>query len=470
MKLIDLRRIRPVLYNHKAIFGTPAGGTSHNEGREDEYIYAQFKSLGASFFTQLDGEFGYVYESKADHTILAIRDWLGEIPLHYLVHEDKLYVANFIGDLLTNVPHVSYDDVRAVNRSEYVTVNTKTGTIKHRLYYNFNTQALPVVYSDLQKVADYVHDLLLQATAKRLEACDPKRSAIILSGGIDSMSVAYLVSTLNRNIPVYTMQVAGQLSTDVLRARRIAHYFGLAHQTVNISHRDIIKSIEPAVAESEIYHLYNVLCAVGMHHLGRKLEKKGIRYIFTGEGGNEAFGDYHDWIVKDPTTKKKVTLQETGKEFDTPKGREAYIWGNLQAEAAGRYNKQLGSGLGKHGGSRMYKPMFQHGITLLSPYLDREIMKILANISSKSLKAIGGKPGLMSMVFAKELADGRLPAEFFNVEKIRFQDASEAGAGGITETLLSAGFTQQKLIDLFNETFHAQIVARPHLKKTKLYK
>jgi len=465
MKLIDLRRLKPTLYNHKATFGTPP----HNAGREDEFVYRQFKELGTIFLNRLDGEFGYVYESAANHEIMAVRDWLGEVPLHYLVSKDRIYFANFIGDLLANVPNASYEDVRAVNRSEFVTVNTLTGTITHRLYYNFNQQKLPFDYSNPQEVADYVHDLLIQATAKRLGACDPTRTAIVLSGGIDSMSVAYLASTFSKDIPVFTLQVAGQLSTDVLRSRRIAHYFGLKHRTVNICHKDIVESLAPAIAESEIYHAYNVYCAVGMHHLAKKLERKGIRHVFTGEGGNEAFGDYHDWIVKDPVTKEVLTLQKTGAEFELPVGREAYIWGNLKAEAAGRYNKQLGSGLGKHGGSRMYKPMFKHGITLLSPYLDKLIMKILANIPTEQLDSIGGKQGFMRMVFARELATGKIPHEFFNVAKIRFQDASEAGSGGITETLLKAGFNQQKVIDLFNELFQAHIVALPHLQETNLF-
>jgi asparagine synthetase B (glutamine-hydrolysing) len=253
-----------------------------------------------------------------------------------------------------------------------------------------------------------------------------------------------------------------------MRAYEIAKAFGLDHKIVNVTKREIVSCVKKAVSDSEIYHIYNVFCAVGMHKLAPVLKNDGFKYVFTGEGGNEAFGDYRDWITTDFKTKKKVILQKISRDFNEPKGREAYIWGNLTSELQGRYNVQLGSGLGKHGGSRMYKPMFKKGIYLLSPYLEKDIMKILANIPSKILETVGGKAGFMKMVFSNEIKEGKIPEKFFAVQKVRFQDASKGGENGITGTLLAAGFNQEKLIKIFNGVFRAHITARPHLKKTIL--
>ena len=291
-----------------------------------------------------------------------------------------------------------------------------------------------------------------------------------MSGGIDSMSIAYIVSTLCKNVTAYTIEVASQQSTDLVRAYQITKTFGINHKIINVSEKEILNCVEEAVKDSEIYHMYNVFCAVGMHKLANVLKDDGIKYVFTGEGGNEAFGDYHDWIVVDPETKKELVLQRTSKDFNEPAGREAYIWGNLLAEAQGRYNIQLGSGLGKHGGSRMYKPMFKNGVYLLSPYFEKLIMKIIANIPFEILEKIGGKPGFMKMVFADEINSGKIPEELFEVKKIRFQDASDGGEGGITGTLLSHGYNQKKLIKIFNNIFRANIKPLPHLKETILIK
>lgn len=457
----DFRTIRPLLFDDrrkKFLFRSRT---------KDFSLLRAYQRKGDAALRQLHGEFGLVYEDMKTGKIVAARDWVGEVPLHYLQQGKRVYFANFISDLAAKVPRFSYDRVVAVNRSEVVEINTRTGKVSKRLYYNFQNEESGVQYDDLEHVAAVVHDLLLRAVQSRMPSRG-KQTGLLLSGGIDSMSIAYFVSTLNKRIPAYTIEVASEQSTDLIRAHAVAKTFGLNHRIINVSTKDILDNVRNAVAESEIYHMYNVFCAVGMSILARTLKADRMRYAYTGEGGNEAFGDYHDWVVRDARRNKNVVLQRTAKEFDQPRGREAYIWGNLKAEAHGRYNRQLGSGLGKHGGSRMYKPMFKHGITLLSPYLEKRIMKILANIPAKQLADIGGKPGFMRMVFVKERKQGKIPESFFEVKKIRLQDASEEG-GGITQTLLSHGYDQRKLITLFNEIFRAHVITRPHLRRTTLF-
>ncbi len=455
MNYIDLRTIKPTFYQQSA----------HNP--TDEQVYLGYLKQGDQFLAQLEGEFGLVYHDLSRQLIFAARDWIGEVPLHYLIRNDTIYFANFISDLVKNVPSYRYEDVVAVNRSEVVEIDTRSGKVTHHLYFNFNQMLLEDSYTDLVATAKTVHDLLFLAVKKRLPSNDQK-TGLLLSGGIDSMSIAFVVSQLNPTIPAFTIEVASQQSTDMVRAMAITKQFGLKHRIVTVSKADILGCVEQAVADCEIYHMYNTFCAVGMHKLALILKEEGFSSVFSGEGGNEAFGDYHDWVITDPITGKQVTLQTTAKELEEPIGREAYIWGNLAAEKLGRYNVQLGSGLDKHGGSRMYKPMFKHGVTLLSPYFDKDIMKILANIPVKTLEKIGGKAGFMQLVFAQEIKAGKIPAEFFNVTKIRFQDASENGSGGITETLLANGFDQTKLIELYNQIFKADIKPLPHLKKTIL--
>ncbi|MDD4989351.1 MAG: asparagine synthase-related protein [Candidatus Pacebacteria bacterium] len=470
MNLVDLRKIKPLIFNKKELENNFKNGFFDEMIKsEDSIAYKKYKQYGDEFLHQIDGEFAYVFYDKTSEVIFATRDWIGEMPLHYAISGENIYFANFVSDLLASSPELKYENVVAVNRSEVVEVDAKTKIVQKHLYYNFNKENNEVDYDDLKKVAKKIHDLLFEAVKIRLPK-NSKKTAILLSGGIDSMSIAYIVSVLRPNIPAYTIEVASQQSTDLTRAYEITKAFGLNHRIINVSEKEIIDCVKQAISDSEIYHMYNVFCAVGMHKLASVLKNDKVDHVFTGEGGNEAFGDYHDWIVIDPKTKKEIVLQTTSKDFNEPEGREAYIWGNLISEAKGRYNIQLGSGLGKHGGSRMYKPMFKQGIYLLSPYLEKSIMKMLANIPSKILNDIGGKAGFMRIVFDEEVRAGKIPERFFIVKKIRFQDASDGGEGGITGTLLGHGYNQEKLIEIFNTVFHAHVEARPHLKETILIK
>lgn len=462
---IDLRRVESVFFNEEEL--AHSFGFHNSRNSADAEVYVLYKTHGDVFLNALRGEFTCAYKDEVLNTVFAVRDWIGEVPLHYYVTEETIYFANFVIDLVKNVPDFEYLKVIAVNRSEVVQCDLLTGICSKKLYYDFLEQPIHTSYKNINDVAKEVHDMLFESVKIRLSKT-AHNTALLLSGGIDSMSVAYAVSVLNKKIPAYTLRIDSIESTDIQRARRITEAFGLDHVVVSISKEELLDCVRDAVSDSEIYHLYNVFCAIGMHILAKRLVNDGIEYVFTGEGGNEAFGDYHDWIVNDPDTKKRIILQETSKDFDTPAGREAYIWGNPISEARGLYNKQLGSGLGKHGGSRMYKPMQKMGITLLSPYLEKDIMKLLANIPEDVLKDLGGKQGFMKMAFTNEIQVGTVPESFFSVEKIRFQDASDGGGGGITELLLSHGFDQKRIIELFNEIFHANIAERSNLKRSVL--
>ncbi len=470
MTLFDLRKIKPLIFNDNVFEDNfKTGFFDKIKNNQDGVVYKKYKQYGDSFLQKINGEFAYVFYDKTLDVIFATRDWIGEVPLHYAISGENIYFANFVSDLLSYLPNLTYNGVVAVNRSEVIEINAKTKSLAKHLYYNFNKEKNDADYRNLKEVAEKVHSRLFEAVKIRLPK-NAKKTALLLSGGIDSMSIAYIISALNSNVTAYTIEVASQESTDLIRAYKIAKAFGLDHKIINVTKREIIGCVKKAVADSEIYHIYNVFCAIGMHKLAHVLKNDGIKYVFTGEGGNEAFGDYRDWVVVDPKTQKKLILQKTAKDFNEPKGREAYVWGNLVAESRMRYNVQLGSGLGKHGGSRMYKPMFKKGIYLLSPYLEKDIMKILANIPSKILGQVGGKAGFMKMAFDREIKDGKIPEIFFDVQKIRFQDASKNGEGGITGTLLGAGVDQEKLIKIFNGIFRAHIKVMPHLKKTILVK
>jgi asparagine synthetase B (glutamine-hydrolysing) len=462
LELIDLRKVKNEIYNPNQL-----GIHKSSSEQPDQQIIERYLLEGDVFLKSLNGSYSVVYQSK-DGDIYAIRDWIGEMPLHYMIIGHKVYFANFVEDLV-GIDGYAYEKIFAVNRSEVVKID-RGGNIDKHIYINFNKHSNNADYNKLDRVAEDINRRLAESTKMRTTAISNKKRAILLSGGIDSMSIAYLVSRIDTSVTAYTLQIGDTESTDVKRSKIIAKKFNITHKVIKVSQEEAVRYIRRSVADSEIFHLYNVFCALGMSILADAIAKDNIEYLFTGEGGNECFGDYYDWIIKDRATQQDIILQTTDKTFETPAGREAYIWGNLASEKVGRYNQQLGSGLGKHGGSRMYKPMYKKKITLISPYLDIDIMKILSNIPTDILQKVGGKSGFMSMVFKNEIGNGQIPSDFFNVKKTRLQDMSEDNSSeSITETLLKSGYDQDKVIAIFNDIFTSDIKSRPHLKKTTLY-
>jgi asparagine synthetase B (glutamine-hydrolysing) len=240
-------------------------------------------------------------------------------------------------------------------------------------------------------------------------------------------------------------------------AKEFAKRLGLKHHVLSFKPEDVANAFEDAIQISECYHLYNIYCAVGMHLLGAIMKGRGFGVAFCGEAVNEAIGDYHDWTINDPRTRREIVLQKINSaRLEKVEERIAYTWG--KSADAGLYNKQLGTGLAKHAGSRMYKPFHHHDLHLEAPYYDRTVLQNMVSISPELLNKIGGKPGLFLRVFQRDLQKCGIPKDLvLNCKKVRFQDASEGGEGGITSVLYRKGMDQKRAIDIFNKFFGSHL-------------
>lgn len=463
---IDLRLVKGRIWN----YGRPYNG----ERDIDQFLYQGFRKRNLHFLREVDGRFGAAFHDEAEGLIFLCRDWVGEVPLHYYLTDSALIVANRISDIQKHLgAEFKYEFVRVVPQSHVLIIDAaeqyefgdrirKTWNIWQRaLYYDFSQDAAGewIENSDsiFEDTIDKIRGALQQSVEKRLTASqDHERPAVLLSGGIDSLTVAYCLSRLEPKTIAYTLSI-GRGGSDVTRARAIAEHFGLEFRIVRLDPGAVMDKYFDAVRQSELYHLPNVYCAVGMICLANALRDHAIRQAFCGEGVNEALGDYHDWVVRDPTSGMHRVIQRV--DFDRMSkrnGRIRYVWGREHKE--GRYNLQLGSGLAKHGTGRMVKPMIGAGIDLECPYMDRTVMRYLVSIPKNRLDEMGGKPGLMCKVFRKEIEAGDIPSEFItNSEKIRLQDGSDLGEGGISPILLAAGFDQKKTIFVFNSQFGANL-------------
>jgi len=477
----DLRISRGRIWNVKSVllrfpFGkvndpwNKDATTATEEDWIDEFVYLGYRRHGAEFLECLSGRFAIAYFDKVNRCLFLARDWIGEIPLHLLATPKRILVANTIGALRKEGGvDYTYQYVKAFPHShaqeidlsfvESDCIGLRVSPKERILFCDFSDRVSQAAH----ETGDQIQPFVLALSKIRLEesvrnrACFYKSPlALLLSGGLDSLSIGLIMKAQNLPFEAFTLSIDGA-GNDVAIAAEFSKQLGVTHHIIRVSPKEVVDAFEEAVSVAEHYPIYNIYCTVGMVLLARGLARCGLKSAFCGEAVNEALGDYTDWEVINPTTGKMIVLQRIDSErLRTPEMRETLVWGHPCDK--GKHNIQLGSGLAKHAGSRMIKPFLAHGITLECPYYDLQLLAQLVALPKQSLENLGGKAGLFLNMFKSEIERFGIDKDLIlNCAKVRLQDATEGGEGGITTALLSAGCDQRKAIELFNKDFGAAL-------------
>lgn len=435
----------------------------------DDFVYEGFCRHSKEFLKALEGRFAIVYHDPERNRIFLARDWIGEMPFHYLTTETGFYFANTINAIKEEAHHdFRYEDIRAFPQSHFQIIELKdidedniAATFrpdKRRLYYDFEkdvdakmNEKLDVSTYDFTQLAPLVKNAIVKRAIKNYE----DMNYLLLSGGLDSLSIAVAMKSTGIPFETFTLSVDDKLGEAEL-ASMFSKKLGVKHYIINITTDKIVRSYEEGVRTSETYHLYNVYCTVGMMLMGEKLKEQGIRNAFCGEAMNEAVGDYRDWRVYNPVLKKEVMIQKINTErLQNIKERTLYVWGHSVDK--GKYNRQLGTGLAKHASARMIKPFMKYGIELECPYYEPDFLSAIVALTPEQLKQVGYKPGLLWRIFQKDFARYGFDENMIkNCKKIRLQDATENGEYGISSVLISSGKDQEKTLDIFNSIFNSK--------------
>lgn len=187
---------------------------------DEERVLQAYRRWGTEAFSRLDGAFAVVIEDRELGRVLCARDALGERSLFYRSTAGCLAVAQEPTELL-ELPGVSRDldeeslarffavraprlgasyfaDLRELAPGHFLVYDlggTETGEVRTECYWP-PEQIEPIRYA---KDADYVEQfrsLLTVAVRRRLPASGP--ASVLMSGGLDSTSVAAVASESTR--------------------------------------------------------------------------------------------------------------------------------------------------------------------------------------------------------------------------------------------------------------------------------
>ena len=411
-------------------------------------------------FPNLDYRFSTFRET--DKGVVLKRDFLGENPLHYYsdIRTGELIVANNIVDIKDYLEKqqrtFTWERVRAVSNNSrttiddfaFISASPKEEEREPTLQAYEPKETID--YANIAHVGKTVRRLLQESLDARFSSIADSEVGLLLSGGLDSMCVGYLLSKAkDRKVTAFTLKV-NEDDQDVVKSRELAKRFNIDLSEVKIDQNDSGSSItlqrysptkdlrytkkiadginlDNAILESLKISgnpkKDNLFCAAAMYLIGQAITAEGIKTVFCGEGPNEMINDYG----YNPRDSGYATEDKGDIRF-----REALTFGLKKTD------RQLGrGGLPKHAIARMGKIFAHYGLRLEAPYFNRDVARVMTRVPhTTSYDTI--KQHLVGAMFKDEGLDIFIQG----TSKEKFQDGS-----GVSR--LFRGYDQQKLIDMF---------------------
>lgn len=319
-------------------------GELWNQPEDGKYIIDSFLNKKENSFIQLDGMFAFsIYYEGA---LYLVRDYIGEIPIYYYADNNKFAFASELKAMMAL--GLKRKDVKLLEPGHYI-------KFKNSMEIHQYSKLDETPITDPQEVIiPKLRSLLIAAVEKRI----PKEVnySVMLSGGIDSTIITYLLSQINPNVIAYTIHVGDDgrkvKTNDLYFARKAAEWLKIELKEIIIDEEYVLNHIEETVKIIEAYSWTqnaSGLCHIAMaKHIKEKV-------VFGGSGPDEYFAAYS----------------------------QSKRWNYKTDEDYNRDRKSLIKNINKNNIIRENKCLLSNSIELRSPYLQRELVEYAVNIDPK---------------------------------------------------------------------------------------
>jgi len=296
-EIYNFPQLRPELEAHGHHFSTHS---------DTETIVHLYEEMGADCVQKLRGMFAFALWDDRRQSLLIARDRLGKKPLHYALHNGKLYFASEIKSILTVAPELAEVNRAALMQYMYLgyvpdpatafskihklppghLLEFQRGELRVRKYWDLPEYGTHGPMSE-EECLEEMEARLAEATRIRLISDVPLGA--LLSGGTDSSTIVALMARASSR-PVKTFAIGfRQADFDESQyARLVAQKFATEHHEL-ILEPDVVASLEKLTSSMEepfsdpsILPTYFVSCLARQH----------VTVALSGDGGDELFAGY----------------------------------------------------------------------------------------------------------------------------------------------------------------------------------
>merc|ERR1712166_608288 len=261
-------------------------------------LYLQHGHAGLqTALNQLKGMFGFVLHDSRDNSFIAVRDYLGIIPLYIGWGADGCVVVA--------------SELKAIANQ---CVRFQAFPPGH--LYSSTTNSFVEWYAPAWYDEDLIPTQDLSLERLRTEFTDSVRRrmmsdvpwGVLLSGGLDSSLVASVaVRLLKENAAVcnpasgapnnfgdriHSFCIGLENSPDLAAAKKVASFLGTIHHTYTFTVQEGLDAVSDVIYSLETFDTTTIRAATPMYLMSRKIKALGVKMVLSGEGADEIFGGY----------------------------------------------------------------------------------------------------------------------------------------------------------------------------------
>ena len=252
-----------------------------------EIIIHLYKLYGIDYiFDLLDGVFSFVLYDKNIQKVYIARDPYGVRPLYTLSLNDGFVFASEIKQLTA-----FGTEIKHFEPGTYMEINLDNFNTKQKKYSSFGFTKL--IFNNLYDIYGILYQTLFNAVKKRVIGTTERPIACLLSGGLDSSTIAALVNSFLPPGVLETYSIGLVNSTDLVYAEMVAKHLGTKHTSIIMTEDDFFNAIPEVINAIESYDTTTVRASVGNYLIGKYIkEHSNVKVIFNGDGADELMGGY----------------------------------------------------------------------------------------------------------------------------------------------------------------------------------
>jgi asparagine synthase (glutamine-hydrolysing) len=301
------------IYNYKELAKTYFPNKSFCS---DSILLFEFLKEYPDKITELKGMFAFCFLDLTKGTCIIVSDPFGKKPIHFTCKNDEFTVASTINAIhylspfnksffsrkalnyylkynYTPIDQTIYNDVKKIPGGSILRLDLNSLNFSIEKYYSPDS----IVISDSVKLpgnTDVIYNQLKEAVNRRLIA--DVNIGIQLSSGVDSTLIACVASReFNVKPEAFTVVYDDPSHSEEKGAKLIADRLGLNHNLIRMTIEDFHTSL------SSYYKIYDEPfadpSAIPTIYLNKSVNKKKIRVLLTGDGGDEFWLGYNRYIT-----------------------------------------------------------------------------------------------------------------------------------------------------------------------------